>query len=199
MAVGKRRKKRCIEGGKDHVTTARNTGLEASSSHEELLRAHYRVLRTIGEGGFASVQLAKHLPTDSLVTVKTINKRDCPSVYTELDILKSVEHPNIIKLYKVVEAEQQLNLVMEYLEGGDLADYVYKVGRLREQEARLLFRQIMRAVRYCHDHGIIHWDLKAENILQPGHSQAMQLWSQYAVPAPAGAGQVVRDNGLLAP
>ncbi|XP_069874479.1 sperm motility kinase 4A-like [Dipodomys merriami] len=140
-------------------------GLEASSSHEELLRAHYRVLRTIGEGSFAAVYLAKHLPTDSLVAVKTITKKKCLSVDTELDILKSVEHPNIIRLYEVVEAEQRVNLVMEYLEGGDLADYVYKVDRLREGEARLLFRQIVRAVNYCHDHGIIHRDLKAENIL----------------------------------
>ncbi|XP_069853327.1 sperm motility kinase 4A-like [Dipodomys merriami] len=138
---------------------------ETTTPEEELLRAQYRVLRTIGEGGFASIHLAKHLPTDSLVAVKTIDKRQCPSFDTELDIFKSVEHPNIVKLYQVVESDYRLHLVMEYLDGGDLVDYVQKMVRLGEEEAKDLFGQILKAVKYCHDHGITHRDLKAENIL----------------------------------
>ncbi|XP_042540894.1 sperm motility kinase 3A-like [Dipodomys spectabilis] len=138
---------------------------EKTSPEQELLGAHYRALRTIGEGGFASIQLAKHLPTDSLVAVKTIDKREFPFFATELDILRSVEHPNIVKLYQVVESDYRLHLVMEYLDGGDLVDYVQKLVRLGEEEARDLFGQILKAVKYCHDHGISHRDLKAENIL----------------------------------
>ncbi|XP_048193454.1 sperm motility kinase 4A-like [Perognathus longimembris pacificus] len=130
----------------------------------ELRQAHYEVLRTIRWGGFASIKLAKHLPTDSLVAVKILNKRDIECFASEVDILKSVEHKNIVKLFEVVETRGKLYLVMEYIDG-DLADHVQKVGRLEEEEARPIFWQILRGVKYCHDNGIAHRDLKAENIL----------------------------------
>ncbi|XP_042543525.1 sperm motility kinase 4A-like [Dipodomys spectabilis] len=140
-------------------------GHEASSSKNDLCRAHYQVLRTIREGSFASIKLAKHLPTDTLVAVKVLEKLDSTFFATELDILRSVEHPNIVKLYEEVETEERLYLVIEYMDRGDLADYLDKMDRLAEDEARGLFRQILRAVKYCHDNGIAHRDLKAENIL----------------------------------
>ncbi|KAM4873588.1 sperm motility kinase 4A-like [Thomomys bottae] len=147
-------------------------GLEASSLNKELLRAHYQVVKTIREGGFALVKLAKHLLTDTLVAVKVLNKRDCRFFATELELLKCVDHPNIIKLYEVVDTEEHLYLVMEYVDGGDLVDYLQKVDRLGEEAARLLFGQILRAVQYCHDHGIVHRDLKAENVLLDGRGAA---------------------------
>ncbi|XP_012877837.1 PREDICTED: sperm motility kinase X-like [Dipodomys ordii] len=141
-------------------------GLEASSSSEELLRAHYQVLKTLREGGFAPVKLAKHLLTGTLVAIKVLDKLDSLYFTEELQIFKLVEHPHIVKLYEVVETMERLYVVMEYMDGGDLVDHVQKVGRLEEEEeARTLFKQILRAVKYCHDNGIAHRDIKPENVL----------------------------------
>ncbi|XP_048193488.1 sperm motility kinase 2B-like [Perognathus longimembris pacificus] len=140
-------------------------GLGASSSTKELLMAHYQVLRTIREEGFAPIKLARHLPTDTLVAVKILHQRDRDFFAVEVDILKSVDHQNIVKLYEVIETKERLYLVMEYLDIGDLVDHLQKVDRMEEEAARPLFWQILRGVKYCHDNGIAHRDLKAENIL----------------------------------
>ncbi|XP_048193120.1 sperm motility kinase 2B-like [Perognathus longimembris pacificus] len=139
-------------------------GFESSSSTRELRRAHYQVLRTISSGGLGTVKLAKHLPTDSLVAVKILDKIDSEFFASEVDILKSVDHQNIVKLFEVVETRGWLFLVMEHIDG-DLEDHLQKVGRMEEEEARPIFWQILRGVNYCHDNGIAHRDLKAENIL----------------------------------
>ncbi|XP_012871589.1 PREDICTED: sperm motility kinase 2B-like [Dipodomys ordii] len=146
--------------------------LEAISMKNELFNAHYQLLRTIREGGFAPVKLARHLPTNSLVAVKVLDKRDSPFFANELDILKTVDHPNIIRLFEVVESEERIYLVMEYLDGGDVADLLKKVQRMREEEARQVFRQVLRAIQYCHDNGIAHRDIKPDNIVLDGKGTA---------------------------
>ncbi|XP_012890588.1 PREDICTED: sperm motility kinase X-like [Dipodomys ordii] len=139
--------------------------LSRSSSDEELLGAQYRVLRTIGQGSFGHVKLAKHLLTDALVAVKVLEKRDNPFITSEVDIMKSVDHPNVVKLFHVMETEERVYLVMEYPGGGDLLRHVLQVLKLQEEEARPVFRQIVSAMHYCHESGIAHRDLKLENVL----------------------------------
>uniref|UniRef100_A0A915JNU6 Protein kinase domain-containing protein n=1 Tax=Romanomermis culicivorax TaxID=13658 RepID=A0A915JNU6_ROMCU len=86
-------------------------------------------------------------------------------LFREVRIMKKLNHPNIVKLYQVIETENNLYLVMEYANGGEVFDYLVAHGRMKEKEARAKFRQIVSAVQYLHQKNIIHRDLKAENLL----------------------------------
>ena len=86
-------------------------------------------------------------------------------LFREVRIMKTLDHPNIVKLFQVIETEKTLYLVMEYASGGEVFDYLVLHGRMKEKEARAKFRQIVSAVQYCHQKKIIHRDLKAENLL----------------------------------
>ncbi|XP_077319322.1 MAP/microtubule affinity-regulating kinase 4 isoform X2 [Lithobates pipiens] len=79
--------------------------------------------------------------------------------------MKGLNHPNIVKLFEVIETEKTLYLIMEYASGGEVFDYLVSHGRMKEKEARAKFRQIVSAVHYCHQKNIVHRDLKAENLL----------------------------------
>ncbi|XP_026837185.1 serine/threonine-protein kinase MARK2 isoform X6 [Drosophila erecta] len=130
----------------------------------------YKLIKTIGKGNFAKVKLAKHLPTGKEVAIKIIDKTQLNSgslqkLFREVRIMKMLDHPNIVKLFQVIETEKTLYLIMEYASGGEVFDYLVLHGRMKEKEARVKFRQIVSAVQYCHQKRIIHRDLKAENLL----------------------------------
>ncbi|XP_078462196.1 MAP/microtubule affinity-regulating kinase 3-like isoform X1 [Lampetra planeri] len=131
---------------------------------------NYRLLKTIGKGNFAKVKLARHVLTGREVAIKIIDKTQLnPSslqkLFREVRIMKVLNHPNIVKLFEVIETEKTLYLVMEYASGGEVFDYLVAHGRMKEKEARAKFRQIVSAVQYCHQKLIVHRDLKAENLL----------------------------------
>ncbi|XP_062588997.1 MAP/microtubule affinity-regulating kinase 3-like isoform X3 [Saccostrea cucullata] len=133
----------------------------------------YRLIKTIGKGNFAKVKLAKHVPTGREVAIKIIDKTQLnPSslnkLFREVRIMKNLDHPNIVKLFEVIETEKTLYLVMEYASGGEVFDYLVAHGRMKEKEARAKFRQIVSSVQYCHQKHIVHRDLKAENLLLDG-------------------------------
>uniref|UniRef100_A0A1L8DKI7 MAP/microtubule affinity-regulating kinase 3 n=1 Tax=Nyssomyia neivai TaxID=330878 RepID=A0A1L8DKI7_9DIPT len=130
----------------------------------------YKLLKTIGKGNFAKVKLARHVPTGKEVAIKIIDKTQLnpgslQKLFREVRIMKMLDHPNIVKLFQVIETEKTLYLVMEYASGGEVFDYLVLHGRMKEKEARAKFRQIVSAVQYCHQKRIIHRDLKAENLL----------------------------------
>ncbi|XP_077522516.1 MAP/microtubule affinity-regulating kinase 3 isoform X22 [Amblyomma americanum] len=161
------------QGEEVSVLAPRTTSAPRSRTSEEPHIGRYRLLKTIGKGNFAKVKLAKHVPTGKEVAIKIIDKTQLnPSslqkLFREVRIMKMLDHPNIVKLYQVIETEKTLYLVMEYASGGEVFDYLVAHGRMKEKEARAKFRQIVSAVQYCHQKRIIHRDLKAENLLLDG-------------------------------
>ncbi|XP_027256773.1 sperm motility kinase 2B-like [Cricetulus griseus] len=142
-------------------------GVESSSSDREGFLAQYKVLKTIGRGGYAEVKLAYHRLTGTPVALKVLRKRKMWSfpIMSEVDIMMMIDHPNIISLLQVIETEKRIYLIMELAEGQQLYKYTRKAGYLSEDEARRIFKQIISAVNYCHEHGIIHRDLKPDNIM----------------------------------
>lgn len=87
------------------------------------------------------------------------------SIEREIVIMKLIEHPNVMKLYDVWETSTELFLILEYVEGGELFDYLCNKGRLPPSEALGYFQQIIHAVHYCHSFNIAHRDIKPENLL----------------------------------
>ncbi|XP_051161741.1 serine/threonine-protein kinase MARK2-like isoform X7 [Leptopilina boulardi] len=157
----------------DGVGVSSSGGIRVSSrgrTVEEPQIGKYKLLKTIGKGNFAKVKLAKHVPTGKEVAIKIIDKTQLnpgslQKLFREVRIMKMLDHPNIVKLFQVIETEKTLYLVMEYASGGEVFDYLVLHGRMKEKEARAKFRQIVSAVQYCHQKKIIHRDLKAENLL----------------------------------
>uniref|UniRef100_K9IMI6 Serine/threonine-protein kinase MARK1 n=1 Tax=Desmodus rotundus TaxID=9430 RepID=K9IMI6_DESRO len=141
-----------------------------SAADEQPHVGNYRLQKTIGKGNFAKVKLARHVLTGREVAVKIIDKTQLnptslQKLFREVRIMKILNHPNIVKLFEVIETEKTLYLVMEYASGGEVFDYLVAHGRMKEKEARAKFRQIVSAVQYCHQKCIVHRDLKAENLL----------------------------------
>ncbi|KAH0846147.1 hypothetical protein FOPE_11009 [Fonsecaea pedrosoi] len=149
--------------------------------------------KTLGKGATGRVRLAKHAGTGQTAAVKIVSKKSAALVQSasmarmddedmasmiatgprtmpfgierEVVIMKLIEHPNIINLYDIWENRGELYLVLEYVAGGELFDYVSGNGALPEDEAVRLFRQIIAGLSYCHRFNICHRDLKPENIL----------------------------------
>lgn len=84
---------------------------------------------------------------------------------TEVEILKQLDHPNIVKLFEVYEDDKHWSLVMELVQGGQLFEQIYLRAETTELEARRAIKQIIDAVLYLHQHGILHRDIRPENLL----------------------------------
>ncbi|XP_036697341.1 MAP/microtubule affinity-regulating kinase 3 isoform X12 [Balaenoptera musculus] len=162
--------------GRQEVTSrtgrsgARCRNSVASCADEQPHIGNYRLLKTIGKGNFAKVKLARHILTGREVAIKIIDKTQLnptslQKLFREVRIMKILNHPNIVKLFEVIETDKTLYLIMEYASGGEVFDYLVAHGRMKEKEARAKFRQIVSAVQYCHQKRIVHRDLKAENLL----------------------------------
>uniref|UniRef100_A0A8C7Y1C5 MAP/microtubule affinity-regulating kinase 3 n=1 Tax=Oryzias sinensis TaxID=183150 RepID=A0A8C7Y1C5_9TELE len=155
--------------GRHSMSRCRNS-VATTTTDEQPHIGQYRLLKTIGKGNFAKVKLARHVLTGKEVAVKIIDKTQLNSsslqkLFREVRIMKLLNHPNIVKLFEVIETDKTLYLVMEYASGGEVFDYLVAHGRMKEKEARAKFRQIVSAVQYCHQKCIVHRDLKAENLL----------------------------------
>lgn len=131
----------------------------------------YLLGETLGVGSFGKVKTAVHQLTNHKVAVKILNRQKIKSldvvgkIRREIQNLKLFRHPHIIKLYQVISTPTDIFMIMEYVSGGELFDYIVKHGKLKESEARRFFQQIISGVDYCHRHMVVHRDLKPENLL----------------------------------
>ncbi|XP_046868257.1 serine/threonine-protein kinase par-1 isoform X6 [Drosophila willistoni] len=148
-----------------------NTGDVKMNNHRKKLRQRFDIIKKLGQGTYGKVQLGINKETGQEVAIKTIKKckieaeADLVRIRREVQIMSSVQHPNIIHIYEVFENREKMVLVMEFAAGGELYDYLSERKVLSEEEARRIFRQVATAVYYCHKHKICHRDLKLENIL----------------------------------
>ncbi|ORZ30717.1 kinase-like domain-containing protein [Catenaria anguillulae PL171] len=138
----------------------------------------YIMTKTLGMGSTGRVKLGVHQRTNQKVAVKIIPKQAMTNgqqqnlarkIEREIVIMKLVQHPHVMQLYDVYETDDELYLVLEHVEGGELFDYLVKRGRLDEKEACTFFQQIIFGLDYCHKHQICHRDLKPENLLLDSH------------------------------
>lgn len=130
----------------------------------------YEFIRPIKSGGFGNIFLAKEIGTNEEYAVKEINVQNFSSenlynISRESLILKDMSHINIIKFHSFFIYNNKFYIVMDYARGGELLSLLASKTRLKEEQAKFIFRQIYNAVHYIHSKNIIHRDLKPNNIL----------------------------------
>lgn len=153
----------------------RSSNIEAGSfiSHKlNNIYEEYLLGECICVGGLGSVNMACHRPTKQDRAIKTIKKMNINSdlrvktqFFNEVDVLKRISHPNIVKLFEFYEDDRSFYLVMELLKGGDLVSFLLKEGKLTEHTTAYFFKQLLAAVSHCHSNGIVHRDLKLDHLL----------------------------------
>ncbi|KHG08503.1 CBL-interacting serine/threonine-protein kinase 3 [Gossypium arboreum] len=158
----------------------------------------YEMGRTIGEGTFAKVKFARNTETGEPVALKILDKEKvlkhkmAEQIKREIATMKLIKHPNVVRLYEVMGSKTKIFIVLEYVTGGELFDKIVNNGRMREDEARRYFHQLINAVDYCHSRGVYHRDLKPENLLLDAYGNLKV--SDFGLSA---LSKQVRDDGLL--
>jgi len=134
---------------------------------ERSIHDEYDVKELIGSGNFSKVHMGIEKKTGTKYAIKIIDKKlvETTRLENEIQILKKVDHKNIILLKEVFESSSKLYLVMELVTGGELFNKIVEIGAYSEQIAKDLVRQIIQGVKYLHSLNIAHRDLKPTNLL----------------------------------
>ncbi|EXJ77782.1 STE/STE11/CDC15 protein kinase [Capronia epimyces CBS 606.96] len=130
----------------------------------------YQLGDCLGKGAFGSVYRALNWGTGETVAVKQIKLADLPKselrvIMLEIDLLKNLDHPNIVKYHGFVKTPETLNIILEYCENGSLHSISKNFGRFPENLVALYMSQVLQGLVYLHEQGVIHRDIKGANIL----------------------------------
>ncbi|RHZ54096.1 uncharacterized protein CDV56_105079 [Aspergillus thermomutatus] len=130
----------------------------------------YQLGDCLGRGAFGSVYRALNWNTGETVAVKQIKLADLPKselrvIMLEIDLLKNLDHPNIVKYHGFVKSAETLNIILEYCENGSLHSISKNFGRFPENLVGLYMSQVLHGLLYLHEQGVIHRDIKGANIL----------------------------------
>ncbi|EJD08478.1 Pkinase-domain-containing protein [Fomitiporia mediterranea MF3/22] len=164
-----------IQGHKHSASSSQNLKAQLANAYNELGKelsstkvkvvGNYTLGRVIGEGTYGKVRLGTHRLTSTRVAIKQIPKAMSAALTREIHHHRRLHHPHVCKLYEVIATESTIWLVTELCSGGELFDYLAEKGRLSEEESRAIFGQLCLAVGYIHEKGVVHRDLKLENVL----------------------------------
>ena len=158
----------------DDTNKTKTTIFTTASSLQRDINNIYNFKEIIGKGAFGIVRTGyrkKEFPPHRIYAIKSIykknlKKRDINNLEKEIDILSSLDHPNISRFYEAFHDENNFNIVMELCRGKLLSDYLkLNKGHLDEKRTRIIIMKILHAVNYCHSLGIVHCDLKPDNII----------------------------------
>lgn len=136
------------------------------------IKEDFTIGQLIGEGNFAKVHVGIKKSDEKTYAIKSLSKADITSstrrqssVINEIDILRELNHKNIIKLYEVYESDRYIHLILEYLDGGELFNRLKHKGQYQEKDAIFVMKNLLEALNFQHNNGIIHRDLKPENLI----------------------------------
>ncbi|EER10419.1 hypothetical protein Pmar_PMAR002589 [Perkinsus marinus ATCC 50983] len=148
-------------------------------AYRRLRRSNYKVIEEIGKGASGRVYKVDNKIEGGTFALKVVEKNDKmndeESMGIEIDCLKRMKHANLVNLHELFETNQCIWLVMEYMHGGQIADLFAESDHFSEQLAARAIKQVLSGVHYIHSMGVVHRDLKLENLLLSEKSQQAQV------------------------
>ena len=170
-------KKELIQNGKYYQKLSDNLSeyikqyYNKTNDYPKTTLSFYKFGRLIGRGAFGKVNLGLHVLSGKIVAIKSFNKKNFPNekskekIYNEINLMKTLHHNSIVKILETLETENYILVIMENVSGGDLLSFVKKRTKLNEKISKFIFKQLINAIKYIHSKGIIHRDIKLDNIL----------------------------------
>lgn len=158
------------------MASEKPSGNGKDKGHSVLESHGFNVQETVGHGSYAAVKCAYSTKHKCKVAIKVVSKKKAPEDYLikflprEIQVVKILKHPNLICFLQSIETTSRVYLIMELADNGDLLDYIKANGAGPEEQTGLWFHQLVDGMDYCHNLGVVHRDLKCENLLLNKHN-----------------------------